>query len=140
MKILERNLYEPIKKNYCKRYDLFYEIRLHNRIIDILLFRKKNLKPIIAMEFKIKDWKKALIQAYSYLTVANYVYIVLYYKYIKNIKEHNFKIFKKNGIGLISASTKNYKIILKARKNNIIDEELQDKILKTLNLKRSENF
>ncbi len=133
IKILEKSLYKPIKEKYGKNYNAYYEIRLYSRIVDILFVRKRSTYPIIAMEFKVKDWKKALIQGYSYFLIANYVYIVLYYKSIKFIEEKDLEIFRKNGIGLISSSTKKYEIILKPRKNKFIDQELSKKIIKNLN-------
>ncbi len=117
IKIIEKDLYRPIVSNYKKRYDLYYEIRLYSRIIDIFLIGKNNVKNSIAMEFKLKDWKKALIQANSYFLIANYVYIVLYYTHIKNV---DIELLKKNGLGLISASKNNYHIILRQKKNNKI--------------------
>ena len=56
------------------------EVKLYNRIIDLLFVEKDDNHPKIAMEFKLKDWKKALIQALSYQLVADYVYIVIYLK------------------------------------------------------------
>ncbi len=124
--MLERELYHPIKKNYTKRFRLYEEIRLYSRIIDLLLFDKNKSKTIIAMEFKLKDWKKAFIQAFTYLLIANYVYIVLYHKNIKNVDKDLLKI---NGIGLISATKNRYRIILKPKKNNKIDKTLLNIIL-----------
>lgn len=124
--MLERELYPPIKNNYKKRYNLYDEIRLYSRIIDLLLLGKNKSKTIIAMEFKLKDWEKAFVQAFTYLLIANYVYIVLYRK---NIKKVDKNLLKTNGIGLISATKNSYRILIKPKKNNKIDKTLLNKVL-----------
>ncbi len=134
--MLEKELYPLIKKNFGKRYNLYYEIRLYSRIIDILLLDKKNSEQIIAMEFKLKDWEKALIQAFTYLLIANYVYIVLYYKYIDSV---NKDLLRTNGIGLISASKSGYKIIVKPKKNENLDKTLLMKVKNDLKIRDMKN-
>ncbi len=124
--MLERELYPPIKNNYKKRYNLYDEIRLYNRIIDLLLLDKNKSKTIIAMEFKLKDWRKAFVQAFTYLLIANYVYIVLYRK---NIKKVDKNLLKTNGIGLISATKNSYRILIRPKKNYKIDRTLLNKVL-----------
>ena len=124
--MLERELYPPIKSNYEKRYNVYGEIRLYSRIIDLLLLDKNKSKTIIAMEFKLKDWKKAFVQAFTYLLIANYVYVVLYHK---NIKKVDKNLLKTNGIGLISATKTSYRILIRPKKNNKIDRTLLNKVL-----------
>lgn len=80
------------------------------------------------MEFKLKDWKKALIQALSYQLVADYVYIVIY---SKNKSLVDIDLIKKHGIGLIIANSRNYEILISPVKNNISDKTLIEKIKKT---------
>lgn len=121
----ERLLYKPIIENFKNDYECLQEVRLYNRIIDLLLIGKSDDCPKIAMEFKLKDWKKALQQAISYQLVADYVYIVMYQK---NEKYINNDLIKKNGIGLIIANSRKYEIKINPRKSNIIDNYLWENI------------
>ncbi len=118
-------LYKPVIESFKNDFKIYKEVRLYNRIIDLLLIGKINQSPKIAMEFKLKDWKKALQQAYSYQLVADYVYIVMYEKYETLINED---LIKKNGIGLIIANSKRFKVKIESKKNNIFDKDLWLKI------------
>ena len=69
--MLEKTLYYPIEKNYSRNYNLFYEVRIIHRKIDILMIAKKQKSPIIAIEVKMRDWKTAFIQALTYQLVAD---------------------------------------------------------------------
>ncbi len=118
-------MYKPIIENYKNDYKYFKEVRLYNRIIDLLLIGKSNNSPKIAMEFKLKDWKKALQQTISYQLVADFVYIVMYQKFEKLI---NIELIKKNGIGLIIANSRSFKIKIIPVRNKIYDNGLWEKI------------
>ncbi len=123
----EKLLYKPIIDNFKDDYKCFQEVRLYNRIIDLLLIGRSNDSPRIAMEFKLKDWKKALQQATSYQLVADYVYIVMYQK---NEKLINNDLIRKNGIGLIIANSRRFEIKIKPKKNKISDNNLWENIKK----------
>ena len=136
--MIETKLYPPIEKRFSADYTIIHEVRLYCRRVDMLLISKKTNKPEIAMEFKIKDWKTAIKQANSYQLIADYSYIVLYYKNIYKIEEH-LELLEKKGIGLISASSRKYKIILKPKKNYIFDKDLWKKIQKDIQEGKYEN-
>lgn len=55
----------------------------------------------IAIEAKLKNWKRALMQAYRYKWFADYSYVVLDHSHIKPALQ-NLELFKKYNIGLIS--------------------------------------
>ena len=118
-------LYKPIIESFKDEFECFKEVKLYNRIIDLLLVGKSNNSPKIAMEFKVKDWKKALQQAISYQLIADYVYIVMYQKYENLI---NNELIRKNGMGLIIANSRNFKIKIKPIRNEIFDNTLWEKI------------
>jgi len=58
-----------------------------------------------AVEAKIKDWRRALSQAYRYRWFADYSYVVLDEEYCKRAINH-LNLFKKYNVGLASISTK----------------------------------
>lgn len=123
--MIERDLYAPILREYGKKYDLFEEVKLYYRIIDLLCVNKSDRNLWIAMEFKMHNWKKALIQSISYQLVADYSYIVMYEKNIAGIDLDKIKQF---GIGLISANTDSFRVVIKSEKNENKNNDLIKKI------------
>ncbi len=71
---------------------------------DILL-KGKNNKKIITIEVKLKNWKRALQQAYKYRSFSDMAYICMDEKNIKPALE-NIELFEKSNIGLISMNKK----------------------------------
>lgn len=72
---------------------------------DILL-KTKNGKKIITIEVKLKNWKRALQQAYKYRSFSDVAFICMDDKNI-NPALTNMDLFKKSNIGLISIDSKN---------------------------------
>lgn len=70
-------------------------------IPDLLVINGKQPDEIISIEFKLRNWKRALRQAFKYKAFSHYSYVVLDHYYagpaIKNVKS-----FKRSNIGLIS--------------------------------------
>jgi hypothetical protein len=54
---------------------------------------------LIAVEAKLSKWQKALTQAALYKKFADYSFVALYKKYVRNV---DLKTFKQHKIGLIS--------------------------------------
>ncbi|NCU06053.1 MAG: hypothetical protein GXC73_18975 [Chitinophagaceae bacterium] len=92
----------------------------------------------IAIEAKLKNWKKALMQAYRYQWFASYSYVVLDSKFvlpaIKNINEFeklNIGLAEINKSGKLQIISKPYKISPKdPRMNIILNEQLKTSLLK----------
>jgi len=55
----------------------------------------------IAIEFKLKNWKRALSQAFKYRSFANLSFVILDNAFIKPALK-NIELFEKSNIGLIS--------------------------------------
>lgn len=62
---------------------------------------KINIIKSYAFEMKIKNWQRALIQAYKYLAFSNYSYVVLDHKFT-NSAISNLCKFQNANVGLIS--------------------------------------
>lgn len=71
--------------------------------------------PVIAVEAKLKKWKTALFQAKRYMKYADFCYVALPEKTIKDV---DLEMFKENNVGII-AVTQNNKAYsaLKSKKN-----------------------
>jgi len=72
---------------------------------DILL-KSRNGKKIITIEVKLKNWKRALQQAYKYRSFSDIAFICMDEKNIKPAIA-NMQMFIKSNIGLISINEKN---------------------------------
>ncbi|MCU0289942.1 MAG: hypothetical protein MUF15_26570 [Acidobacteria bacterium] len=74
MAILENYLADEVLKILEKEYEIFTEVPLYNRIIDAVLLKNQCL---ITVEFKIKDWRRALMQIKTHLLAADYAYLCM---------------------------------------------------------------
>ena len=86
---------------------------------DMIVFGKND--NIIAVELKLADWKKALIQAQNYQLAVDYVYLAFPSKKCDLVLKRAEEKLKQNGIGLISVDeeTKQVAQILNAKKSTI---------------------
>lgn len=60
-----------------------------------------NKNPVIAIEAKLKKWNEALLQAKRYKKYADFCYVALPEKTVKNVC---LELFEENGIGILSVS------------------------------------
>lgn len=86
------SLKKLINRNYAEKKDSYYI--LNNKY-------ELSFKKSIAIEAKLKNWKRALAQAYRYKWFADYSYVVLDNNYVNNSLK-NISLFEKYNIGLIS--------------------------------------
>ena len=70
-----------------------------------LLLKNRN-KKIITIELKLKNWKRALAQAYKYKSFSDISYVCMDEKNI-NPALKNIELFKQYNVGLISINNKN---------------------------------
>ena len=92
---------------------------------DILLKSKTNTK-IITIEVKLKNWKRALQQAYKYRSFSDIAYICMDEKNVKPALE-NLDLFKKCNIGLLTINSKNeIKIYYEPTMDRAFVENLRD--------------
>jgi hypothetical protein len=115
---LEIELVNPIT-NFLKNkgYYVKKEVRIGFCRADIVGI-KKNVA--VAVELKLNDWKKAIIQAKNYQLGSDYVYIAFPLKNIYNIIRKTELILKNEGIGLltINEKTNKVKVIIESKKSN----------------------
>jgi len=92
---ISKSLEKLIKGCFVKKEDSYYEFTNKYEL---------SFKKSIAFEAKLRNWKKALTQAYRYKWFADYSYVVLDHDHSKSAIE-NIQIFKDANIGLITIST-----------------------------------
>lgn len=80
---------------------LCMEVPTLGRAIDLVLYRKRTLTSV---EFKLKNWKRALNQARDHRLVADYAYVCMPAK--KSVPKNLEECFRKAGVGLLFYSDK----------------------------------
>jgi len=82
-------------------------------------------KEVIAIEAKIKDWKRGFLQAYRYKTFADNVYLAIPDDKIKCV---NFEMLTKNNVGLISFNprTDEMRVVIESKRFNPLFDHKRD--------------
>ena len=96
---------------------IFYEVPVGFCRADMIVFQKND--DIIAIELKLADWKKALVQAQNYQLAVDFVYVAFpILKCDLVLKRAEKKLIQK-GIGLIGVDehTQQVYILIKAKKS-----------------------
>lgn len=95
------------KKIVNKKIDYITELVGVDGIPDCVVFEKtsKNIRYVISYELKLKNWKRAMNQAFRYKLFSNEVYVVMDKKYIHSAIKNIDKFYHYN-IGLASFSCK----------------------------------
>lgn len=118
---LELELVKPVS-DYLKKqkYTIYHEIRIGFCRADLVGFKKD---VVIAVELKLSDWKKAIIQAKNYQLGADYVYLAFPLNKSFNVLRKAEHILKKEGIGLLVVEEKNCEV------RKLVDASKSDKKL-----------
>ncbi len=80
---------------FFKQYSVYNEVKIFTRSIDIVLKRPDN--KLIAIEFKLKDYKKAFEQISDYQIVSDYAYLCIPKR---KVSLHILQTLRDRGIGL----------------------------------------
>ncbi len=100
----ESELIKPVSDYFKnKGYKVRYEIRIGFCRADIVAFKDNKST---AVELKLRDWKKAIIQAKNYQLGSNYVYLAIPLSKVYNVLRKAEHYLKKEGIGLLIVNEK----------------------------------
>jgi len=126
----EKELYPKISELFQDNYLIFFEYRIPDsskREIDVLCVGKQKRDPeLIAIETKIKNWRKALNQAFTRLFYVDKSYIAIPEKYADKV---DTKILEIDGIGFISVDG-SAEILIDAKKSERTLEWRREMLLK----------
>ena len=114
---LELELLKPVSDFFIKQgYKIRYEIKIGFCRADIVAFKGNEA---IAVELKLRDWKKAFVQAKNYQLGCNYVYLATPLFRVYNILRKAEYFLKKEGIGLLVVNEKTCKVnkIIEAKRS-----------------------
>ena len=100
----ESELIKPVS-DYFKRqgHIVRYEVRIGFCRADIVAFKNDD---VTAVELKLRDWKKAIVQAKNYQLGSNYVYLAIPLWRAYNVLRKAEHYLKKEGIGLLIINEK----------------------------------
>ena len=125
----ECELVKPVY-DYFKNQD--YKIRREVRIgycrADLVAFKQEE---VVAIELKLNDWKKGLIQAKNYQLGADFVYLAVPLLKSYGILRKAEYYIKKEGIGLLIVTENNCEV------RKIIDAKPSKKKIAGIKLKKS---
>ena len=128
-KLLEENLREPVHRFFeNKNYSVFDEVRLFQRGIDIIAKRRST---IIAVELKMRNWRRAVQQACLDLRVSNYAFIALPETIWSRIDRRIYYEAYNHGIGLLSVDGE-ARQIMRPDRSKRIQPSLRRSFLKRL--------
>ena len=116
---LELELVKPVSDYFKKQgYKVKHEIKIGFCRADIVAFKKDE---VVAVELKLKDWKKAVVQAKNYKLAVDYVYLAVPLFRAYNILRKAEHILKKEGIGLLIVKETNCAVckIIDAKQSKI---------------------
>jgi hypothetical protein len=103
-------------------------------IPDYILFDPKNEDDysIISIELKLKNWKRAIVQAFRYLNFSNKSFVVLDEKYVNPAIE-NISLFKHYNIGLASFNLNcEFKIYFNPTQIRPFSQQSTDKLIHSI--------
>jgi len=99
---LELEIVKPVVDYFKKQgYVVKREVRIGFCRADIVAFKNKT---VTAVELKLNDWKKAIVQAKNYQLGTNYVYLAFPLMKSYNVLRKAEVILKKEGIGLLTVN------------------------------------
>lgn len=124
--VFEKEIYPQIESYLRKEgFDYFKEVQFLSRHIDVVGI---NEKEIIAIEVKIKDWKRALQQALTCRLCAHKVYVAMWHKFAHRVP---VELFENYGIGLMSVDG-TVNVVTKAKRSQITHDSMLTNLLKIL--------
>lgn len=100
-KIAEEELCDVMEDDLRQKQLLFYkEVPLISKRIDYLCV-DQNERELIAIEMKVKNWKRALQQALTYRLGVDKVYIALWHEYVHRV---DMNVLDDYGIGILEVN------------------------------------
>jgi hypothetical protein len=111
----------PPEQYFCKN-----EVRFGLKRIDMLFRQRSNGQEIVAVELKLRKWKRAVWQAASNRQIATYSYVALPSSSAAAIDR---RLMASLGLGLIVAdTTDDARIVLPAKRSRFVNSRIAAEI------------
>jgi hypothetical protein len=114
----EHELVHPVQSYFVSTAEaIFFEVSIGFCRADMVVFQKNH--DILAIELKLADWKKALIQAQNYQLATDFVYLAFPSSKSKLVLKKAKNTLENKGIGLLSIDeqTKHVNEMVAAKKS-----------------------
>ena len=122
----EDELRNPVKKLFpADDYLAKDEVPFEHKRIDLVFKERDNGQQLIAVELKIRDWKRAVWQALHTRQVATYSYVALYERFAPSVDQ---ELLQTLGLGLISADRNSARFLIPAKKSQHINKRFSEKV------------
>ncbi|MBS3749161.1 MAG: hypothetical protein KGY65_03720 [Candidatus Thermoplasmatota archaeon] len=124
----EHELIKPVYTHFASTAEIiFYEVPIGFCRADMIVFQKDNTS--IAIELKLADWKKALIQAQNYQLATDFVYLAFPFSKCELVLKRAKEKLRHKGIGLFSVDEETRKVseVLAAKKSTVLFGRLSKK-------------
>jgi hypothetical protein len=117
----EQELVLPVHSYFASKAEfVFYEVSIGFCRADMIVFQNDDV--IIAIELKLADWKKALIQAQNYQLATDLVYMAFPSSKCELVLKRAKSQLQKKGIGLLSVDEKTQQVknVLAAKRSGFM--------------------
>lgn len=104
--------------------DVFVEVPMLSKRIDVVLRRDDN---IIAIEAKVKNWKRALQQAISYRLCADAVFIAIWKDFTHRVDR---QLLGEYGVGLIEMGEEP-RVLVDSQRSWVIHKSVKREVLES---------
>lgn len=111
-------------KNENNKLDYIQEPKGLFGIPDVIIFNGN----VVSIEYKLKNWKQAIKQAYRYQSFSYETYVVLDIDYVEVAKK-NIDMFIKFNIGLGAVDSESIEFYYKPKKKKPFNKDLSEKAL-----------
>lgn len=104
-------------------FTVFPQVPLKTRHIDLVCVRHGG-REIMAIELKVKNWRRAFQQALGYRLCADTVYVALWHEYVHRAQGD---LLRKYGIGLLKVDS-SVEVVQLAAENGFVQRSLREDV------------
>ncbi len=124
----ESELSGPVERLFTQgRYSVCYEVPFGLKRIDLFFWRGKGCPEIVAVELKLKDWRRAVWQAVHNRQVATVSYIALP---VRTIRAVDARILRSLGLGLIGVESNEATVFLRPKQSQVFNAMMAGRVLR----------
>lgn len=122
----EDDLRNPVERLFpATEFVVNYEVPFGLKRIDLVFKSRSDEQDIIAVELKLRNWKRAIWQAVHNRQIASYSYIALPEATAPSI---DISTLNSLGLGLIVTNMKEARVLLSAQRSKYVNERLAKEV------------
>src|SRR6266567_5423238 len=124
----ESELGNPVGRLFTQdSYNVGYEVPFGLKRIDLFFWRRKGCPEIVAVELKLRDWRRAVWQAVHNRQVATVSYIALP---VRTIRAVDARILRSLGLGLIGVESNEATVFLRPKQSQVFNAMMAGRVLR----------